>query len=255
MVISNGLLVADVAHARQGPKRNAFHYGVYYLCIALDEIPHITNTLLSHNKWNMFSFNERDHAAHDGSALEPWVRKMLADWDVPQADGRIILLTLPRLFGYVFNPVSFWYCLDRDGNLRAVISEVSNTFRDRHSYISFHDDRRPIMPDDWLRAEKVFHVSPFIDISGHYLFRFVYRDNKIGVWIDHYNEEGLLLTTSVTGKRIPLTAGNLLRCFFRYPMVTLKVISLIHYQALVLWLFKGIRYRPRPNPPSTEVSR
>jgi DUF1365 family protein len=135
-----------------------------------------------------------------------------------------------------------------------VLSEVCNTFGERHCYLCFHDDRRAITGDDWLRAEKVFHVSPFMDVTGHYLFRFVYREDKIGVWIDYYDAEGLMLSTAVTGKRSALTAASLLRCFFRYPLVTLKVIGLIHYQAARL-LIKGLRYRSKPIPPVTEISR
>lgn len=255
MGVGNQLLIANVSHARQRPKRNAFCYSVYYLCFALDELATIKNALLSINHWNLFSFYERDYGGRDGKPLQQWIRDILTQWDVPQADGKIVLLTLPRLFGYVFNPVSFWFCLDKEGRLRAVLSEVTNTFHDRHCYISFHDDRRPIEPDDILRSEKLFHVSPFIDISGYYLFRFAYREDKVGVWVDHYNEEGLLITTSIAGKRQPLSAANLIKCFFRYPMITFKVIGLIHYQAVKIWLLKGIRYRPRPNPPSTEVSR
>lgn len=254
MGISNGLLIANVAHARKRPKHNSFNYGVYYLCFALDEMQQMKNAILSVNKSNLFSFHERDYGALDGKPLDGWIRGILKEWDIPQADGRIILLTLPRVLGYAFNPVSFWFCLDKEGHLRAVLSEVSNTFRDRHSYLSFHDDRRPIGQDDLIRAEKVMHVSPFVDVSGHYMFRFSYKNDKVGVWIDHYDEEGLLITTSVAGKRKPLTPANLLFCFFRYPLVTVKVIGLIHFQALILWL-KGIRYRTRPNPPSTEVSR
>ncbi len=253
MGLNNGLLVAKVAHARQVPKRNAFCYGVYYLCFALDEIPKLANGLLSLNRWNLFSFYDRDHSP-DGKSLDAWIRDILKEWNIPQADGRIVLMTLPRLFGYVFNPVSFWFCFDKQGNLRAVLSEVRNTFGDRHCYISFHDDRRPITPDDQIRAEKIFHVSPFMEVNGYYVFRFICRDDKVGVWIDHHNADGLLLTTSVVGKRTPLTAANLLYFFFRYPLITFKVIGLIHYQALKLTL-KGVRYRTRPKPPSIEVSR
>ena len=255
MVTTNGLLMAEVSHARQRPRQNRFNYGMYYLCTALDEWQHLGNAkLISHNKPNLFSVYDKDHGAHDGSPAEPWIRGILAKWGVTTADGRIVLLTLPRVMGYVFNPVSFWFCLDKQGQLRAVLSEVSNTFRDRHSYLSFHSDQRPITQDDWMQAEKIFHVSPFIEIKGHYQFRFAYREDKIGVWIDYYDEDGLMLTTSLTGKRIPLTAGALLRCFLRYPLVTVKVIALIHYQALKLWL-KGIRYHARKPLPPTEVSR
>ncbi len=237
------------------PKKNAFSYGVYYLCFALNELAQFKSlSLLSHNRFNLFSFHDKDHGACNGSAPDAWIRGILNEWNLPQADGEIVLLSLPRLFGYVFNPVSFWFCLDKQGQLRAVLSEVCNTFGDRHCYISFHDDHRPITANDWLRSEKVFHVSPFIDIKGHYQFRFAYREDKIGVWIDYYDENGKMLSTSVTGRRVPLTSAALLRSFFRYPMVTLKVIGLIHYQALKLWL-KGIGYRTRKPMPPTEVSR
>jgi DUF1365 family protein len=252
--VHNGLFIANVSHARQRPRRNAFSYGVYYLCFALDEMDRLKNSLLSLNRFNLFSFHERDYGARGAGSLDGWIRDLLKAWDVPQADGQIVLLTLPRLLGYVFNPVSFWFCLDKQGNLRAVLSEVSNTFGDRHCYLSFHDDRRPITQDDRISAQKMMHVSPFIAICGHYVFRFCYKDDKVGVWIDHHDEEGLLITTSVVGRRRPLTASGLLFCFFRYPLVTFRVIGLIHYQALRLWL-KGVPYRTRPAPPSKEVSR
>lgn len=253
MGLSNALLVADVAHARQRPKKNRFHYRVYYLAFALRDMPKLASRLFSVNRPNLFSFYEKDHG--DGQQpVAQWAQSILREWDIPQADGDVVLMVLPRLFGYAFNPVSFWFCLDKEGALRAVISEVKNTFGDRHCYLSFHDDRRPITPDDWLRAEKIFHVSPFITREGYYLFRFFYSEGKIGVWINHHTEEGLLLTTSVVGKRSELTSWALLSCFLRYPMVTFKVIGLIHYQALKLFL-KGVRYHRRPEPPTTEVSR
>ena len=254
MALSNGLFISKVAHARQRPRKNSFWYGVYYLAFPLDEIAHHAEcAVLSVNRGNLFSFHENDHAT-GGLPIEDWARKILADWQVPQADGRIVLVSLPRLFGYVFNPVSFLFCLDASGALRAVISEVHNTFGDKHSYICFHDDRRPITQDDFIKADKELHVSPFIKVEGHYVFRFAYGEEKLGVWIDHHDAEGLLLTTSIIGKREPLTTGNMLKAFFRYPLVTFKVMTLIHYQALRLWM-KGIKYIKRPAPPQTEVSR
>jgi hypothetical protein len=251
---SAGLLVTKVAHARLRPKVNRFCYAVYYLCFALDDVAALKRRLLSLGQFNVFSFYENDHGSKGEIPLDAWVRKVLAEWGVTQADGKVVMVTMPRLFGYAFNPVSFFFCLDREGGLRAVISEVTNTFRDRHCYISFHDDGRVITQDDVLRSQKVLHVSPFVEVAGHYQFRFAYREAKIGVWIDHYDAEGLLITTSMVGKRKALTSYRLLLCFFRYPFITLKVMFLIHYQALKLWL-KGIRYRNRPNPPHTEISR
>lgn len=254
MALAGGLLLTQVAHARLRPKRNQFVYSVYYLCFALQDMPRLAGRLLSLSRFNLFSFYASDHGAGHGMPLEAWVRKVLADWGVMGADGPVVLLTLPRLLGYVFNPVSFFFCLDQAGGLRAVISEVNNTFGDRHCYISFHDDGRAITQDDVLHSAKMMHVSPFVDVTGEYRFRFAYRDQRIGVWIDHHDTDGALITTSLAGERLELNSGNLLRCFFRYPLITVKVIALIHYQALKLWL-KGIRYRTRPTPPSTEISR
>jgi len=254
MALANGLLIANVMHARHRPRPHVFNYGVYYLAFALDKIQLLSCRILSLGRFNLFGFYERDHGLRDGTSVEKWIRGALAQWDIPQADGRIVLVTLPRVLGYVFNPVSFWFCLDRQERLRAVLSEVSNTFGEHHSYISFHDDRRPIVHDDWLTARKVFHVSPFMDVKGYYQFRFVYSETKVGVWIDHYDEEGLMLSTAVTGKRTTLNASSLLWSFFRYPLVTLKIVGLIHYEALRLCM-KGIKYRPKPSAPTTKISR
>jgi DUF1365 family protein len=236
------------------PKKNGFCYGVYYLSFNLDDMNQLQDCrLLSVNSANLFSFHEKDHGS-GGVSPQAWARKILSDWNLPQADGNIVLVTLPRLFGYVFNPVSFFFCLDTNGALRAVISEVHNTFGDKHSYICFHEDRRPITKDDLMRADKQLHVSPFIKVEGHYVFRFAYGEKKIGVWIDHHDADGVLLTTSIVGNREPLTTGNILKAFFRCPFVTLKVMTLIHYQALRLWI-KGVKYIKRPPAPQTEVSK
>lgn len=254
MALSNGLIFTTVAHARQRPRQNRFAYKVYYLCFALEDMAQVAGRLLSLNRFNLFGFYERDYGGKGAKPLDAWVKGVLAEWGMHRADGKIVLLTLPRVLGYAFNPVSFFFCLDTAGALRAVISEVSNTFGDRHCYISFHDDGRVITQDDILQSQKMMHVSPFVEVSGHYTFRFAYREDKIGVWIDHHDAEGVLITTSMVGKRQPLTSRGLVRSFFQYPFITVKVIALIHYQALKLWL-KGVRYRTRPTPPHTEISR
>lgn len=254
MAISNGLMIADVAHARTRPKTNRFRYKVYYLCVPLSGLPALAKLrLLSQRGFNLFGLFARDHEASD-SGLEGWIRGVLQQHNIAHADGEVVLLTLPRVLGYVFNPVSFWFCLTKKGELACVLSEVRNTFGQRHCYLSYHDDGRPIGKDDWLSATKIFHVSPFIAVSGHYQFRFAYGEDRIGVWIDHHDAEGLLLTTSLVGTRQPLNDRSLLYSFVRYPMVTLKVIGLIHYQALKL-VRKGIEYRRKPAPPTTEISR
>jgi DUF1365 family protein len=254
MGLSNALLIADISHARTRPKRNAFCYHAYYLSVPLEQIASLAKLKgFGVNRSHFFAFHDKDHGACDGSSLDGWIRNILHQWHIP-ADGQVTLVTMPRLLGYGFNPVSFWFCEDKQGQLRAVLSEVNNTYGQRHCYLSFHADKRPIMEGDLLRAEKIFYVSPFIEISGYYEFRFAYRPDKIGVWINYFDQDGLMLTTSMTGKRIALTTGQLWRCFFRYPMVTFKVIALIHYQAFQLWR-KGLRFLNRPASPPNEVSQ
>lgn len=253
--LDHALLTGTVSHKRHWPRENAFQYGVYYLSPFLDALPAFDGLrLLSRNRFNLFSLNDRDHGARDRTRMKDWARDILARFDIAAADGDICLVTLPRVLGHVFNPVSFWFCLDRNGALRAVISEVNNTFNDTHAYVSFHDDFRVIGRDDILQARKVFHVSPFMDVTGHYTFRFSYANDKIGVWINHYEGERLMLSTALTGKRGILSDKRLLKCFFAYPLVTFKVIGLIHWQAVLL-LLKGMKYRPRPQPPQEGISR
>ena len=253
MALENALLLAEVMHARARPKRNRFLYRVYYLSIGLSQISHLAALrLLKIDKTGVFSLHQCDYTST--GTLESWIRSLLEEWHVPQADGEVTLVTMPRLFGYAFNPVTFWFCHDKNQRLRAVFADVTNTFGERHGYMLFHEDRRPIAPEDWLESPKVFHVSPFIDVTGHYKFKFEIDDASLHVVIQHHDEEGMLLATSMHGTRVPLTSRQLLICCLRYPLVTLKVIGLIHFQALKLFL-KGVRYRVKPNPPKLRVTR
>jgi DUF1365 family protein len=170
-----------------------------------------------------------------------------------EADGEVILLTLPRVFFYAFNPVSFWFCLDRNAQPRAVLAEVNNTFAERHGYLCFHADHRPIQSGDCLEVQKIFHVSPFMETKGSYRFRFGYCEKRIRVAIDLYDDEGLILATSITGKTTEMTIAGLLRVLLSYPLQTLKVVVLIHYQAVKLVL-KGVKHYPKPPPPLTSIS-
>jgi DUF1365 family protein len=254
MGIGRAIIAANVIHKRLRPHVHQFGYKVYYLCFALSQIKKLGNRFLSLERWNLLGFYRRDHADRNGGDLDVWIRTLLATHKIAEANGEIILLALPRILGYVFNPVSFWFCLDQQGGLRAVLSEVCNTFGEHHSYISYHDDHRVIEPVDWLRSEKLFHVSPFMDVKGYYLFQFQCAEQKVSATVNYYDDQGLLLATSVAGKPEILTTLRLLHYFFRYPLVTFKVIGLIHWEAVRLVL-KGIRYRPKPPPPLHEVSR
>jgi len=169
------------------------------------------------------------------------------------------LRTFPRVFGYAFNPVSFWLCRRQDGALRAIVVEVNNTFGEKHCYLLAHDDARPIKNGELLRAVKVFHVSPFCRVEGEYQFRFLERPDDCGVHrvlarIDYRDSAGDLVLTSISGQLVPATAIVLLRGWLRQPLFTFAVMGRIHYQALRLWL-KKVPWFSKPAPPSWTVTR
>ncbi len=247
MELTPKILFGRVMHKRFSPKANAFNYGIYYLGLPLSQInSSLENKYFKTNRWGVLSFYTKDHGHRDDKDLRDWARKILDDHGIDKTDGEIFLVTMPRVFGYVFNPVSFWYCYDRSEKLRAVICEVNNTFGETHSYICAHDDQAEIRKDDILEGRKVFHVSPFLEREGHYKFRFSLLDSKMGAWIDFYDGEGhKKLVTALSGSFENLSLQSCRRAFWKYPLVTLKSISLIHWQALKL-LFKRAKYVPKP---------
>ncbi|MHA7874995.1 DUF1365 domain-containing protein [Roseivivax sp.] len=241
-------------HGRKGAVKNAFRYGVDYLC--LDAEAEVTAPrLFSRNRANVLSLRDSDHGGPPGQGRgAAWAREVLAAHQI-RAEGRLLLLAQPRVLGHVFNPVSFWLAHDAEDRLIAVIAEVTNTFGDRHSYLAHRPDMAEIAPEDRLAATKIFHVSPFQPISGGYTFRFDIRPERLGIWIDFSaggGEEGVIAT--LTGARRPLSTGSALRALLRRPFGSRRVLALIHWQALKLW-WKGARYRARPEPPVEEVSR
>lgn len=245
-----GLVAAKIFHVRSRPRRNSFRYGATYLTVPMREFVRGRTGLFSIDRFNLFGLRRMDYA--NGEPAK-WIADILHQWEVPQADGEIVLLTMPRVLGYAFNPVNFWLCRDRAGELRAVLAEVSNTFCERHCYLCCHTDRRAIASTDILTARKVFHVSPFIETKGNYCFHFSLKQDRLAILIDLSDDEGLLLRTSISGKIRRMSSGALLRALLSNPLMPLKVIGLIHYQALKLFL-KRIRHVPKPNPPSGYIS-
>ena len=238
-------------HGRKGDLENAFRYSVDY--VLFDATHEISGpALFSRNGAGAFSVHDKDHGGppHRGRGVA-WVKDVLRAHGVELA-GDILLLAQPRVLGHVFNPVSFWLCHNATGDICAVISEVTNTFGDRHSYLCHHDDLRPILPTDTLSAQKIFHVSPFQPIEGNYVFRFDIRQDKIGIWIDLQIPGGGVMANLI-GPRRPLRTVDILRALLRRPFGSRRVLGLIHWQAFKLWR-KGAKYRKRPSPPETEVS-
>lgn len=249
------ILFGSVMHKRLFPKVNAFQYGIYYLSLPLSKInADLENVYLKYNRFGFLSFYDRDHGDRDGSNLRDWAMKTLSSQGVNNVDGEIILVTMPRVLGYVFNPVSFWYCYDRGENLRAVICEVNNTFGQTHTYVCpYEGDQKS--QDQITATDKAFHVSPFLTRDGGYRFRFAKTDKNMGAWIDYYHKDGeKQLITFLKGDLKDLTNDSLARAFWRYPLVTLKAIVLIHWQALKL-LAKGIEYVPKPVQKTPKITK
>ena len=241
----------ETFHGRKGAVKNTFRYGVDY--ILLDPATAKGPSLFSVNGRNVTSLHDTDHGGPPGQGRgADWVRDVLAAHGLPGAD-RIQLLAQPRVLGHVFNPVSFWLCHDGAGALRVVIAEVSNTFGDRHSYLCHRPDLAPLGREDTVRATKIFYVSPFQPVEGGYAFRFDIRDDRIGIWIDYTAGQGGLIAT-LTGRRVPLTNGGILRACLRRPFGSRRVLALIYWQAAKL-RWKGARFRSRPLPPTEEVTR
>lgn len=243
-------------HKRFFPKVNEFNYGIYYIALPLSKISkEIETRSLKYNRWGLLSFYNKDHGNRDGADLNDWARRILSSHGVDKADGDIILVTMPRVLGYVFNPVSFWLCLDQAQKLRAVICEVNNTFGESHSYICAHDDQAEITADGFIEGDKFFHVSPFLERDGGYQFRFAYQNDKMGAWIDYFADNGKKqLVTVLTGKFVDLNQSSSAKAFWRYPLVTLKSILLIHWQAVKLFT-KGTEYVSKPLQQGVKVTR
>tara|TARA_B110000977_G_scaffold91780_1_gene121722 strand:- start:250 stop:1008 length:759 start_codon:yes stop_codon:yes gene_type:complete len=245
-------IVGQTYHGRKGKIENAFRYSVDYVLVDAEaEVE--TPTLFARNGRGVTSLHDTDHGGPPKQGRgAAWVRDVLAQYQI-QGVEKVELLAQPRVLGHVFNPVSFWLCRRADGALIAVISEVTNTYGDRHSYLCQHPDMAEITRSDQLHATKLMHVSPFQPVEGDYTFRFDITDDRIGVWIDYGRAAGGLIAT-LTGKREPLSNASILRSLFRRPLGARRVLALIHWQALKLWI-KGALFRDRPTPPRDEISK
>lgn len=245
---------AHTFHGRKGAIENAFRYSVDYILLDPEKTAE-TPALFSVDMPNLTGWRTRDHGGEPGVGRgAPWLRDSLRAMQIPQP-AQVLLLTQPRVLGHVFNPVSFWFCLNDAGALFAVVAEVTNTHGTRHSYVCHKPGFDVIDPSDRICATKVMHVSPFQKIEGTYTFRFDLRPDRVGVWIDYGRDGGGLIAT-LTGVRQPLTNGAILRSLLRRPFGARRAVALIHWQALKLWIKKAT-FRPfRTAPvPSHPVSR
>lgn len=255
-MVAPKLLACKIFHKRHFPKVNQFTYNSFYMLIPIGSLSKIRNKLMRIGRFGLFSFHTADHLITDhGTDLEQNIYNLLSNYDINIKNGYVILMAMPRVLGYVFNPVSFWFCYDSQNQLIAVLAEVRNTYGEKHCYLCYKKDHTPIYKSDTLIAQKVFHVSPFIKRQGIYKFCFDSKDEKININIDLHDENNKkLLSTSVSGNFIEYTNKNLLYYFICYPFVTAKTIILIHWQALKLFL-KGIKFLNKPNQLESKITK
>jgi len=243
------LYLGRVMHARLKPFRHRFAYRVFTCLFDVDGLGALSTRLrlFGHNRFNLFSFHDRDHGARDGSPLRPWVEARLAEAGLSLKPSRIELLCFPRLLGYVFNPLSIFFCRDDTGDLAAVVYEVKNTFGDQHSYVLPVPARTGSSAPVIHGTDKKFYVSPFIEMDCTYRFRLTEPGEQLAVLIRQADAQGELLIATLTGNRVNLDDRALARAFIRHPLMTVKVMAAIHWEALWLWV-KGARLVPRPAP-------
>ena len=231
----------EVNHTRFKPVKHFLNYKTFSLFIDLDEIEQLDKSIsiFSHNKFNIFSFYNKDHGDRDGNCLKKWVMSNLQKYKIEGNISKIKILCYPRIFGYVFNPLSIFYCYEND-KLKSIFYEVKNTFNEQHTYIFKIKDGEEIKQ----KCKKKFYVSPFMDMETFYNFKLIDPNQRLSVMIKQTDAEGTVLTATQTGYKKEFNFKQLLINFFRYPLMTLKIISSIHFEALLLWK-KGAIYRKR----------
>lgn len=240
-----GLYLSRVMHMRVTPRRR-FTYRVFSLFVDIDAVSICGG--LSHNRFNVLSFRDRDHGYRDGHPLRLWVHDMLEAAGIHERPEAIRLLCFPRLWGFVFNPLSVFYCY-RGGALMAVIYEVNNTFGETHAYVAAAEGNGI----EWHSAEKAFYVSPLIGMAARYDFALRPPDAELSLAISESGPDGPILTAMQTGRYRKLSGWGVTRAVLGHPLMTLKVVAAIHCEALFAWVrgAKPVARPPRPGHPVT----
>jgi DUF1365 family protein len=253
MELRSALYLGSVVHRRLRPRTHRLRYRVFYLLLDIDELPRLARKLrfFSLGRFNLFAFSPRDHLSGETDDLRGQIEGILKGAGMEPDGGAIRLMTMPRILGYGFNPLSIFFCYRADGALRAILYEVNNTFGQRHSYLfPIPCDTRGVMRHG---CSKEFYVSPFMAMDMTYSFRIHAPGDNFVLSIAVADSEGPMLNAAQSLHRRPLNDTELLRAFVTHPLLTLKVIAGIHLEALLIWL-KGVRLHIRPPPPAEPVT-
>ncbi|MFK3779782.1 DUF1365 domain-containing protein [Agrobacterium sp. NPDC089420] len=251
--LASALFPGHVTHARFRPKPHKLAYRIYSLLLDLDELDLLDRKLrfFSVDRFNLFSFHRKDRGNGSATGLRQQIEAAMTAAGMAVDGGPIRLLTMPRVLGWAFNPLSVFFCHGQDMTLKAILWEVDNTFGQRHSYLIPVEAGKA--GEIVQRCDKAFYVSPFMDMDLHYVFRVVPPGDRLKIVIDTFDRDGVVLTARHLARRVALTDGALLKAFVAIPFLTLKVVLGIHWEALKIWL-KGVRLRKRPSPPAAPVS-
>ena len=239
-MINSSIYNGQVIHKRFKPKVHSFRYDVFSLLIDLSELETLDKQVnfFSYNKFNWISFYDKDHGDRDGSSLINWVQKNLRKNNISTENIKIKILCYPRIFGFVFNPLSVFYVYNSNENLISILYEVKNTFGEQHTYIFKVTKDSNLIQNN---CSKKFHVSPFIEMNCNYFFRLLKPGNKISVIIDQYDSEDKILYASQDGIRSDFDTKHLIKSYLKHPIMTFKIILAIHFEAFKLWA-KGIKF-------------
>jgi DUF1365 family protein len=253
--MNSSILEASVYHKRHFPIEYDFSHTVFYLNLNLADQDRIKkHKLFSINKFNFFCLYWSDYGFDKIKDPKKYILDTLSNFNLDNRKIKnITLITMPKILGYAFNPVSFWMCFDSENKLLAVLSEVNNTFGERHGYLCFNKNFKAIEAGDLLTYKKVFHVSPFCKVEGEYKFQFSVNEKNININIDYYKDSKPLISTSIKGKIIELSDKNLLKKLFTYSFSVIKVLILIYYHAFWLWI-KKVPYIKKPNKPNKDIT-
>lgn len=250
--MNSRLYNCKVTHNRLRPKQHRFSYRIFMFYIDIDEIDTISKKvrLFGHNSFNLYSLNDQDHAQEGKSSIRGNIEQYLANQGISDRVGKIYLLTHLRTWGHIFNPVSFYFIQDEQGEPMCSIAEVANTFKEQKLFLLDQETNRQ---GEYRKTEdKLFYVSPFSDLDTKFAFILKEPDERLAISINQSDSESTFFYSSLVGEQKPLTNRQLIAYSFKFPFVTLGVLWGIHWQALKLWM-KGIRARKKAENPELQV--
>lgn len=257
MTVGSAIFRGPVTHERLRPKRHRLRYNVFTLLIDLDELSDLDRhgLLFGYNRSALLSFFDRDHGPTTGESLRPWVEDRLREAGLEPDGGAIRLLCYPRIFGYVFNPLSVYFCYRSNGQLNAILYEVCNTYDERHVYVipAPENNNRVVRQS----CDKKLYVSPFMSMETTYHFRIVPPTDGINIAIRQEDADGLLFAAAFRGEKSPMNRRSLIGCLVAFPLLTMKVITAIHWEAFLLWAkgLKVFRHTPAHRPVDSSVGQ